>query len=148
MGELLLDEDKEAIGAPWSVERRFRVTEVFLAVLWVCIRSFFGFQESDTFESSSDSHASSCWDRRLKRGRCCEYFNLVISDMCSCWFVSSKHKVLNRAKLVDDEVTRVIEYIGERTYRTPKKEMILISRKCCASAYLSFYFTDCLMSRW
>jgi len=35
MGELLLDENKEAIGAPWSVERRFRVTEVFLAVLWV-----------------------------------------------------------------------------------------------------------------
>jgi hypothetical protein len=23
------------VGAPWSVERRFRVTEVFLAVLWV-----------------------------------------------------------------------------------------------------------------
>jgi hypothetical protein len=37
MGELLLDESKEEIGAPWSVERRFRVTEVFLAVLWVCI---------------------------------------------------------------------------------------------------------------
>jgi hypothetical protein len=36
MGELLLDESKEEIGAPWSVERRFRVTEVFLAVLWVC----------------------------------------------------------------------------------------------------------------
>lgn len=37
MGELLLDESKEEIGPPWSVERRFRVTEVFLAVLWVCI---------------------------------------------------------------------------------------------------------------
>jgi hypothetical protein len=37
MGELLLDESNEEIGAPWSVERRFRVTEVFLAVLWVCI---------------------------------------------------------------------------------------------------------------
>ena len=37
MGELLLDESKEEIGAPWSVERRFRVTEVFLAVLWVCV---------------------------------------------------------------------------------------------------------------
>lgn len=36
MGELLLDESKEEIGATWSVERRFRVTEVFLAVLWVC----------------------------------------------------------------------------------------------------------------
>ena len=23
------------VGTPWSVERRFRVTEVFLAVLWV-----------------------------------------------------------------------------------------------------------------
>lgn len=37
MGELLLDENEAAVGAPWSVERRFRVTEVFLAVLWVCI---------------------------------------------------------------------------------------------------------------
>jgi len=37
MGELLLDESKEEVGAPWSVERRFRVTEVFLAVLWVRI---------------------------------------------------------------------------------------------------------------
>ena len=34
-----MDENKEAIGAPWSVERRFRVTEVFLAVLWVWIFS-------------------------------------------------------------------------------------------------------------
>lgn len=38
MGELLLDEDAAIPGRPWSVERRFRVTEVFLAVLWVrCI---------------------------------------------------------------------------------------------------------------
>ena len=41
MGELLLEENEVAgqgsIRAPWSVERRFRVTEVFLAVLWVCI---------------------------------------------------------------------------------------------------------------
>ena len=40
MGELLTEEGLDgvldgAIGAPWSVERRFRVTEVFLAVLWV-----------------------------------------------------------------------------------------------------------------
>jgi hypothetical protein len=35
MGELLLEE--EVGGGAWSVERRFRVTEVFLAVLWVCI---------------------------------------------------------------------------------------------------------------
>jgi hypothetical protein len=42
MGELLLDEgvacgvEGLGHGQPWSVERRFRVTEVFLAVLWVC----------------------------------------------------------------------------------------------------------------
>ena len=37
MGELLLDEEEGAMmGMSWSVERRFRVTEVFLAVLWVC----------------------------------------------------------------------------------------------------------------
>jgi len=41
MGELLMEESigrkAEVVGAPWSVERRFRVTEVFLAVLWVWI---------------------------------------------------------------------------------------------------------------
>jgi hypothetical protein len=41
MGELLLEEScvdgGKSIGVPWSVERRFRVTEVFLAVLWVWI---------------------------------------------------------------------------------------------------------------
>jgi hypothetical protein len=39
MGELLTEDNlgSEAVGAPWSVERRFRVTEVFLAVLWVWI---------------------------------------------------------------------------------------------------------------
>lgn len=41
MGELLLDEEVGA-GA-WSVERRFRVTEVFLAVLWVCCGKVFFF---------------------------------------------------------------------------------------------------------
>ena len=30
-----MDEEGSMVGAPWSVERRFRVTEVFLAVLWV-----------------------------------------------------------------------------------------------------------------
>jgi len=49
MGELLIEEScadggpgngyavdrMNVIGGPWSVERRFRVTEVFLAVLWV-----------------------------------------------------------------------------------------------------------------
>lgn len=35
MGELLLDESGQELEAPWSVEKRFRVTEVFLAVLWV-----------------------------------------------------------------------------------------------------------------
>lgn len=39
MGELLLVESKEEIEAAWSVEKRFRVTEVFLAVLWVWISS-------------------------------------------------------------------------------------------------------------
>lgn len=36
----------DAEGKPWSVERRFRVTEVFLAVLWVCAikDSFFGYK--------------------------------------------------------------------------------------------------------
>lgn len=34
MGELVLAEG-EPEGKAWSVERRFRVTEVFLAVLWV-----------------------------------------------------------------------------------------------------------------
>lgn len=36
MGELLLDEETGVVDGAWSVERRFRVTEVFLAVLWVC----------------------------------------------------------------------------------------------------------------
>jgi hypothetical protein len=39
MGELLLEEgcvDRgDSVGVSWCVERRFRVTEVFLAVLWV-----------------------------------------------------------------------------------------------------------------
>ena len=40
MGELLMEEGLDGVpGVPWSVERRFRVTEVFLAVLWV--RTYF-----------------------------------------------------------------------------------------------------------
>lgn len=44
MGEMLLEEGLcaeggEAVGAQWCVERRFRVTEVFLAVVWVRINS-------------------------------------------------------------------------------------------------------------
>lgn len=76
MGELLLEgscgEGGEFVEAQWCVERRFRVTEVFLAVLWV-------------------------------------------------------------------RMLLVVRYQGE--FR-------LIFLKCCASAYLSFFFTDCLMSRW
>lgn len=38
MGELLMEESgAEPVGMAWSVEKRFRVTEVFLAVLWVWI---------------------------------------------------------------------------------------------------------------
>ena len=37
MMEESIGKKAEAVGAPWSVERRFRVTEVFLAVLWVWI---------------------------------------------------------------------------------------------------------------
>ena len=44
MGELLLEEGLNTAldggvcvgNGKWSVEKRFRVTEVFLAVLWVC----------------------------------------------------------------------------------------------------------------
>lgn len=71
MGELLMEESGTGdMSMPWSVEKRFRVTEVFLAVLWV-------------------------WS------------SLAVSD----WISAN------------------------------------IS-KCCASAYLSWVFTDCLMSRW
>ena len=85
MGELLLDESKEEIGAPWSVERRFRVTEVFLAVLWVC--KFHGQSKSTAMEDSRKS-------------------------------------------------------------RQKNTVPVLTSEQCLCSGYLSFYFTDCLMSRW
>jgi hypothetical protein len=82
MGELLMEESgsAEAIGALWSVEKRFRVTEVFLAVLWV-------------------------------------------------WISLSMLEVLQ-------DVGPVLDWISAD------------SGKCCASAYLSWVFTDCLMSRW
>ncbi|PMD46406.1 hypothetical protein L207DRAFT_577266 [Hyaloscypha variabilis F] len=51
MGELLLDESKEEIGAPWSVERRFRVTEVFLAVLWCLCSGYLSFYFTDCLMS-------------------------------------------------------------------------------------------------
>jgi len=35
MAELWKEENADGMGAPWSVERRFRITEVFLAILWV-----------------------------------------------------------------------------------------------------------------
>ena len=78
-------EGKEEIEAAWSVEKRFRVTEVFLAVLWVGNIFFVG---------------SNGYDIMLER----EY---------DCGL---------------------------------RKKLIL--GKCCSSAWLSFYFTDCLMSRW
>lgn len=85
LGELLLVEGKEEIEAAWSVEKRFRVTEVFLAVLWV----------GKIFFVRSNG-----------------YYMLL--EMEHHYGLKSK----------------------------------LILGKCCSSAWLSFYFTDCLMSRW
>ncbi len=39
LGELLLSDGMASMGEVWSVEKRFRVTEVFLAILWVCSSS-------------------------------------------------------------------------------------------------------------
>jgi hypothetical protein len=62
MGELLLDEAGcTGNGGKWSVERRFRVTEVFLAVLWVCI-SLYLLQGVFTF-------CGSCQSFRRRRAR-------------------------------------------------------------------------------
>ena len=36
LGDLLLSDGMGDPGDPWTVEKRFRVTEVFLAILWVC----------------------------------------------------------------------------------------------------------------
>ena len=35
LGELLLSEGAGLFSGTWEVEKRFRVTEVFLAILWV-----------------------------------------------------------------------------------------------------------------
>lgn len=39
LGDLLLSDGMGDPGDPWTVEKRFRVTEVFLAILWVRQRS-------------------------------------------------------------------------------------------------------------
>lgn len=36
LGDLLLSDGVVNAGQAWTVEKRFRVTEVFLAILWVC----------------------------------------------------------------------------------------------------------------
>ncbi|CZR64115.1 uncharacterized protein PAC_14012, partial [Phialocephala subalpina] len=51
LGELLLDESGQDIEAPWSVEKRFRVTEVFLAVLWCCSSAWLSFYFTDCLMS-------------------------------------------------------------------------------------------------
>ncbi|KAG0650573.1 hypothetical protein D0Z07_3204 [Hyphodiscus hymeniophilus] len=118
MGELLMEEGLEAaldgvlvgaVGAPWSVERRFRVTEVFLAVLWVCsgILSLLLFEADAGCQMEKkidDGNLRVCAWKKVPRG--CDT-NL----WSECWLIWNWWK-------------------------------------CCASAYLSFYFTDCLMSRW
>ncbi|KAI6716711.1 hypothetical protein JHW43_000823 [Diplocarpon mali] len=49
--ELLLVEGVEPVGAPWSVEKRFRVTEVFLALLWCCSSAWLSFYFTDCLMS-------------------------------------------------------------------------------------------------
>jgi len=44
-------EGKEEIEAAWSVEKRFRVTEVFLAVLWCCSSAWLSFYFTDCLMS-------------------------------------------------------------------------------------------------
>ncbi|CAG8977847.1 hypothetical protein HYALB_00011653 [Hymenoscyphus albidus] len=51
MGELLLDEEVGVVDGAWSVERRFRVTEVFLAVLWCCASAYLSFYFTDCLMS-------------------------------------------------------------------------------------------------
>lgn len=65
-----------SIGANWDVERRFRVTEVALAIVWACS-----------------------------------------SSIC---LIRMHHDILTISAVV----------------------------QCCASAYLSYFFADCMMSRW
>lgn len=49
LGDLVLSIDTD--GAPWDVERRFRVTEVFLAVLWCCASAYLSFFFTDCLMS-------------------------------------------------------------------------------------------------
>lgn len=51
MGELLLDPEGSDACQPWSVERRFRVTEVFLAVLWCLCSGYLSFYFTDCLMS-------------------------------------------------------------------------------------------------
>jgi len=52
MGELLGDEVVGGVVAgSWSVERRFRVTEVFLAVLWCCASAYLSWVFTDCLMS-------------------------------------------------------------------------------------------------
>ncbi|KAH8589665.1 N-glycosylation protein-domain-containing protein [Bisporella sp. PMI_857] len=53
MGELLAEEMVGGVvtGAPWSVERRFRVTEVFLAVLWCSASAYLSWVFTDCLMS-------------------------------------------------------------------------------------------------
>lgn len=69
-----------SVGQEWDVERRFRVTEVALAIMWVC---------------------------KLRCG-----------------------------------VSRVVLALG--LFVVGDTNLI----QCCASAYLSYFFADCMMSRW
>jgi len=48
--------------------------------------------------------------------------------------------------LLEEEVGSAGHWSVERRFRVT--EVFLAVLWCCASAYLSFYFTDCLMSRW
>ena len=46
LGDLLLSDGMGVPGDPWTVEKRFRVTEVFLAILWVRRMVFVPFERS------------------------------------------------------------------------------------------------------
>ena len=94
LGELLLHEDLGLPGEPWDAEKRFRVTEVFLAILWVC----------------------ACLSGRERRGRRRR--------------PRRPRRCRKKGTTADLGLTMGV--------------MV----QCFASAYLSFFFTDCLMSRW
>lgn len=87
LGELLLSDGMASIGEAWSVEKRFRVTEVFLAILWVNRKIFFHFKLQVSSSIGAEGGHETGW-------------------------------------------------------------LMVFAIKCLASAYLSYFFTDCLMSRW